>query len=521
MRISTTQINLRALNALLKQQADVSRTQFQLASGKRITLPSDDPNGSSRILNINESLSITEQYQTNISLVTSRQRLEENVLDSAVDLLQRVKELSIQAANSTHGSQGRNDISLEIRQRFDELYNIANTRDANGEFIFAGFQGFTQPFTLNSSGSVDYNGDQGQRFLQISETRTIADRDPGSDVFQAVTNGNGTFSVKDNANNTGGGIIHTGSVIDPSLYDGDSYTLLFGNDSDATTANVGAFGFTDVIGTNDVLTYTLQINGTTVYSVTDAGTPVTTLQGLADEINNDSGTTGVSAYVNSGKLFFTNTSPTSTDIQITETFSGFTASDGDSVTSYFGNTLDENNTSATITLSNSGAQNYIVMDSDNNIETTGTYSPEQQISFNGITTSVKGTPNIGDNYTITPSAYQDMFQTLDALADAMEPGGATTETNANNTINRMLLELDNTINHIVRIRSGIGARLNSAESQLLINEDFKITLEQSRSTIEDLDYASAITRFEQQLTGMQAAQQSFARIQGLSLFNYL
>ncbi|MDH5435366.1 MAG: flagellar hook-associated protein FlgL [Gammaproteobacteria bacterium] len=521
MRISTNQIQAQGLNSLLQQQAKLIDSQLQLSTGLKINTPSDNPVGSSQILNIAQQLKIIEQYQENADTAKERQQLEETVLISADNVIKRVKELAIAGSNSPVGSNGRADIALEIRQRLAELADLANTTDANGEYIFAGFQGNTKPFTANQDGTYTYNGDQNQRFLQVSADRQVADRDPGSDVFQLIKDGNGTFSVIDNANNKGNGIINTGHVSDINAIDGDTYTLIFGQDTTATTANVGAFNIDDQIGTDDVLVYTLNINGTDVYTVNDSGTPVTTLQGLADEINNDTGTTNVRAYVNGGQLFLANDSPSATDIVVTETMSGFTAPDGDNVTSYFGNTLTETNTSVVTTFNNTSASNYIVLDSSNNIETTGNYVSDGSITFNGITTSVKNDPNNGDRFTISPSKNRDMFTTLNEVAKAMEAGGSNSETNAFNTINRMLLELDNAENNFLTIRARVGGRLNTIDDQKNFNEDFSINLEANRSRLEDLDYASAITEFEQLMTGLQAAQASFARIQGLSLFNYL
>ncbi|MDH5189960.1 MAG: flagellar hook-associated protein FlgL [Gammaproteobacteria bacterium] len=524
MRISSSQMQLQGLNSLLKQQARLVDSQMKLSTGKKMNTPADDPVGSAAVLNITQQLKIIAQYQENAETAKERQQLEETVLISVENVIRRAKVLAIQGANSPVGSGGRSDIALEIRQRLSELADLANTTDANGEYIFAGFQGHTKPFTANLDGTYTYNGDQGQRLLQISADRQVADRDPGSDIFQFIKDGNGTFSVIDNANNTGNGIIHTGSVSDITAIDGDTYTLIFGEDTTATTANVGAFSFADGAPTNNTLVYTLDINGTTVYSVDDTGAPppVLTLQGLADEINNDAGTTGVRAHVNGGQLFLANDSPSTGDIVITEGFSGFTATEGDTVLGYFGNTLTDTNTSVVTTLNNTAASNYIVLDSSNNIETTGTYVPEGAITFNGITTSVKEDPNNGDRFTISPSTNRDIFRTLNDLAKALEAGGGTTsETNTFNTINRMLLELDNVENNILTIRAGVGGRLNTIDDQKNFNEDFSINLESNRSRLEDLNYTSAITEFEQIMTALQAAQASFARIQGLSLFNYL
>ncbi len=521
MRISSNQMQLQGLNSLLQQQAKLIDSQLKLSTGKRINTPSDDPVGSAAVLNISQQLKIIAQYTENAETAKERQQLEESVLISVGNVIRRAKELAITGSNSPVGSGGRADIALEIRQRLSELADLANTTDANGEYIFAGFQGHTKPFSANLDGTYTYNGDQNQRFLQISSDRQVADRDAGSDVFQRIKDGNGTFSVIDNANNTGNSIINTGNVSDITAIDGDTYSLIFGEDTTATTANVAGFSFNDDLATPDLIDYTLDINGTTVYSIDEADTPVSTLQGLADEINNDVGTTGVRAYVNGGQLFLANDSPSSTDIVVTETMAGF--SDAlDNIDTFFGNNLTATDTSKSITYNAASAANYIVLDSSNNIETTGAYVSEGSITFNGITTSVKNDPNNGDRFTISPSKNRDIFTTLNDLAQALETGGGgTTETNAFNTINRMLLELDNAENNILTIRAGVGGRLNTIDDQKNFNTDFSLNLEANRSRLEDLDYTSAITEFEQLMTGLQAAQASFARIQGLSLFNYL
>lgn len=520
MRISTSQLQQRALSSILEQQNRVSRTQLQLGSGKRILSPSDDPAGAARLLDLKQGIQINEQYQENINITRARLNIEESALTGVEDLLRRVKELTIQANNSTNGSEGRVNIGFEIQQRLNELIDLANTKDGNGEYIFSGFQGLTQAFSQDVNGNTVFNGDQGQRFLQVSSSRQVADRDSGSDVFMAVGDGNGTFSVNDNANNTGSGIIHTGAVTDASLYDGDTYSLIFGSQTTATTANVAAFAFNDVIGTNDNLTYTLQINGTTVYTVNEGGTPVSTLQGLADEINNDSGTTGVSAYISGGTIYLANTSPSVADIVVNESMSGNTATDNDSIVGYFGTTLTETTPSASTTFNSSGATHYVVIDSDNNVETAGAYQADSGISFNGITTSVKGTPDIGDRFTISPSGNRSIFSTIKEVVDALQPNYGPPG-HANNTLNRMLQELDNAESNILTYRASIGARLNAIDDQENINEDFILNLNETLSSIEDLDYADAASRFESDLVALQAAQQSFVRIQGLSLFNFL
>jgi len=105
MRISTNQMQFRALNSMLDQQSDMSKTQMQLASGKRIVKPSDDPVASAAILGLNQSKTITERYQLNGDAARARLEIEEGTLTSVTDQLQRVRELALQANNSTNTAQ--------------------------------------------------------------------------------------------------------------------------------------------------------------------------------------------------------------------------------------------------------------------------------------------------------------------------------------------------------------------------------------------------------------------------------
>jgi flagellar hook-associated protein 3 FlgL len=84
-----------------------------------------------------------------------------------------------------------------------------------------------------------------------------------------------------------------------------------------------------------------------------------------------------------------------------------------------------------------------------------------------------------------------------------------------------LTRLDAAIDVVLDTRSSIGARLNNIDSQRSMNDAFDLLMQENRSALEDLDYAEAISRFERQLLSLQASQQSFVKIQGLSLFNYL
>ncbi|MCU7835539.1 MAG: flagellar hook-associated protein FlgL [gamma proteobacterium symbiont of Taylorina sp.] len=89
------------------------------------------------------------------------------------------------------------------------------------------------------------------------------------------------------------------------------------------------------------------------------------------------------------------------------------------------------------------------------------------------------------------------------------------------TVSRSIGNIDKALSHIVDAQASIGARLNATDNQESLNEDYLIQLNSTLSTTQDLDYAEAISRLELEQVGLQAAQQSFTRIQSLSLFNYL
>ena len=113
-----------------------------------------------------------------------------------------------------------------MREQLGSLLQLANQRDGSGRYLFSGNMDDTEPVG-QSGGIYAYNGDQGQRLIQIGESRQIADGDPGSDVFFRVRNGNGTFAAMPGAANTGTGVMGAGSITDQTQYDQNLYTIRF------------------------------------------------------------------------------------------------------------------------------------------------------------------------------------------------------------------------------------------------------------------------------------------------------
>lgn len=326
MRIATSMIYDRAVNAMLDRQRELSTTQLQLATGRRILTPADDPAGAAQSLDLTRQIDTVTQYQSNLVRARNRLELEDATLGGVGNLLQRARELAVQGATDTLSSSDREALAYEIEQLRDELLGLANTKDSNGEYLFAGYQGNATPAAFEEnppgSGTYVYNGDLGQRLIRISHNRQIPDGDNGFNVFMDI----------------------------PTRLDADG-------------------------------------------------------DGVAD-----------------------------------------------------------------------------------------------------------GT--------------RDAFATLNMLAQALKGGGFPAPGSGNsyenaNLISNYIGELDAVLGNTLDMRAQVGSRLNALDEQQLVNEDYLLSMESTRSDVRDLDYASAISEYQQQLNSLEAAQQSFLKVQDLSLFKYL
>ena len=293
-RISTSQFVQRGLNQILSQQQQIADTQQQLASGRRVLRPSDDPAGATRILTLRESVATLQQYNENINLATNRLQIEESALISAGDLLQRARELAIQANNATQTNETRAGAAVEIQGILDGLLGAANTRDSNNEYIFAGFRTSAPPFVATGN-TFNYVGDQGVRDVQIGASRQVAVGDSGERVFFDIANGNGLFATSANNANNGNGVIDPGSVTDIASYVQDTYTVTFGaggtyqvTNSSATVVATGTHSDGEAIGFLGIqATISGQpANGDTFTFAPSTGQDVfTTVQNLVNVLN--------------------------------------------------------------------------------------------------------------------------------------------------------------------------------------------------------------------------------------------
>lgn len=396
MRISTSMIYDRGVGAIQNQWKNILHTQQQVSTGRRVLTPADDPIASARALEIGQTKAVNSQFAVNIGYADDAMKLLESRLQSAGDVLHYVRELAVQAGNGAMAPEDLRYMATDMKAQFEAMLALANSQDGTGDYIFGGHRSQQQPYDGGLSG-VSYNGDQGERTIQVSASRYMPVSLPGSDVFDRTLR-----------------------------LDTDSIKVYGAPENSGTAAPM----LTDVApaAVSQASRYQLRFDaGAGNYSVTRIGQdgievlPATTLTPPNDAI------------------------------------------DG-------------------LTLS---------------LPTTGVAD--------------------GDAFEIyVPST--NLLNNMAMFASALESPGVSGMTGA---VAFALETFDAGQENILKTRAQIGSQLTETEALASLGSDLDLQYASTLSGLQDVDYAEAISRLTQQLTYLQAAQQSFMRVSGLSLFNYL
>ena len=399
MRVSTSLLYTLGVEAISQQQERLLRIQQHVASGRRMLTPSDDPIGSAQALTVAQAKARTTQYSANVGAASDALAHAEGVLGQVVDVIQAARTHAIAAGGPALSDSDRRAIATDLRAQLAQLVGLANTKDGDGAFVFAGFATATQPFA-ESGGGVQYHGDSGQRTLEVAPGRHLPISASGDQVFMRVANGNGAFVASAAAANTGNGVITPGSVVDPAALTGHSYRI--------------------------------QFTSASAYDVIDTTT---------------------AAVVSSGNAY------------------------------------------------TSGAA----------------------ITVAGMQVSVSGPLAGGDAFTLTSSTSQSVFQTLGDLITTLESAVVTStdRTELANGLSRGLADIDQALEHLLTVRSGMGAGMRELDTLASGNEAQQLLHDQTLSRLQDLDYNVALSDFARQQLALEAAQKSFIQVSGLSLFDYL
>lgn len=202
MRISTNMIYDRGTAAIQQQMTNLLHTGQQLATGRRVLTPADDPIAAARALELTQTRGINTQFTANQNYADDNLKLLEGKLTGVGDILQYARERAVQAGNGSLSGEDLGYIAADMRSQFDALLSLANTQDANSEYLFAGYKSQTQPFVGNLAG-VTYQGDQGSRTMQVSSSRFMPVSLSGSDVFENTRQLPASWTGTASAANTG------------------------------------------------------------------------------------------------------------------------------------------------------------------------------------------------------------------------------------------------------------------------------------------------------------------------------
>lgn len=404
MRISTNSLYESNVSRIGDTQSSLAKVQQQIASGKRLLSPADDPLGAAKALDLTQSQAMNTQYTENRNTARSALSMQEGALQNVTSLLQDVRSQVVAAGSGTLDDTSRKFIAGELRSRLSELTSLANSRDGVGNYLFAGFRDNAPPFNSNGN-AVSYAGDNGQKMLQVGTSRQMPAGDSGDTIFMNVP-ASAVFSST--SNGTGSAALSNITIKDASqAVPGHQYEVVFGADA----------------------------GGAPTYSVYDT---------------------------------------TKDPLKATPLASG-------------------------------------------------PYASPQTIEAAGLEMTVSGTPATNDTLGIKPARTQSMFKTLDKLIATLEAPVTTDVERKQFTYDLGVAgqNIDNALNNVLSVRASVGSRLQELDTLDDAGSARDLQYAEQLSDIQDVDYVKAVTELTQKQMQLQAAQQSFVKVSGLSLFNFL
>jgi flagellar hook-associated protein 3 FlgL len=407
MRISTGQLYDRSIQSVLDNQADLSDIQQQLSSGKKLLRPSDDPLGAVQVIRLTEEIDLIAQYKKNTNLLTNSLEQEETVLSSVNNAINRARVLMVQSGNGIISTGDRKAIAIEVGQIRDQVFDLMNSRNPAGEYIFAGFQSASPAFSLNVSATgnkYNFEGDGGENKIKVSDTISLQMNHSGQDVFEDV-------------------LARLKSTITGSI--------------GATSAS-------------------LEVQG----------------QSAFDKFHKNS-----YDAVNPANNEFEVRIISATQAQVTNLGSGAIL-----------DTID--------------------------------FSSGSAFLYKGLEFDIAGTTGDTVNFQLEKPEKKNIAETLNDFVNSLNNPNIS-DGGLDEALSDALVGVDNSLTSMANAISEIGGRGNVADSVLASNLDLEIANRSARSNIEDVDYAEAVSQLSRQETALQAAQATFARVTGTSLFDFI
>lgn len=232
MRIASSMLYSSSVQTMDNQQSQLLELEQEISSGTAFTTPAENPVGAAEAVQLSSTNATLGQYSTNQSDALTSLQLEYSTLTSVTGTLQSVNSLMEEAADGTLSDSDRSSIAQQLTSDRSQLLDLANTTDGSGNYIFSGFTSTSQVFTNAAGGGVVYNGDSGQRVMQVSGTANIAVADTGAAVFMTVPSVGTSPVPAGSASNTGTGTIGAVTVTDSTAStNGDTFSISFSDDA--------------------------------------------------------------------------------------------------------------------------------------------------------------------------------------------------------------------------------------------------------------------------------------------------
>ncbi|MFV9654422.1 flagellar hook-associated protein 3 [Pseudomonas sp. NY15366] len=559
MRISSIQAFNNGVSGLGRNYANVIRTQEQISSGNRILTPADDPVASVRLLQLEQQQSILKQYSDNLVAAKNSLSQEETTLNSVNTVMQRIRELAVRAGGGSLSSADRNSIAKELAEREAELLNLMNSRNARGEYLFAGNLGKTEPFVRNPDGTYSYFGDEGQRSLQVASSTNVAINDNGKRLFEDVSNANRVANV-DGVNNPAlpspplpattipavpadqqrvfisPGLVEDNRAFNSSFRSGEPYSLAFVSGSEFRIYDASGADVTSEIpggGKIDPL-----VNGGNVINfrgmrfqldvALKEGDNSLDLDNLLADIQPPAtaGSPGIGTH-----SFTLQSAPTEFAVTRSSTNGSAAVVAGGTIANQA--TFDSQFPTSGVVLRFTDDSNYQVyaqpVGPNSPVLATGAVTGPYPATFNvygaEFTLSAPASAAGGDEFGVQPQFQEkrSILNTISRLRQALESSPTSPAGNlaVRNEVAIALKNLDSGMGNVDEVRTEIGARLNLIETTGVDNEDVTLVNKSVQAELRELDYAEALSRLSFQTIVLEAAQQSYVKIAGLNLFNQL
>jgi flagellar hook-associated protein 3 FlgL len=183
MRVTTGMSQRHVLSDLRRVQERLATAQSQVSGGKRIERPSDDPIGAERAMRLNAQLDSTTAYHSSVDESRSWLDATDTALSSVGDIVQRVRELTLQAANGSTTPAGRQSIKLEVDQLTEQAKSTLNSA-YDGRHLFSGTATDTPPYSAATGDA--YQGDSAAVVRQIGPGVSVQVNMTGDDVLSGL-----------------------------------------------------------------------------------------------------------------------------------------------------------------------------------------------------------------------------------------------------------------------------------------------------------------------------------------------